>query len=199
MSDIKMLFDESYNFDITRTIDRIVKTGTDGLVDTYTIYYTDGGTDTYTVTNGAQGPQGETGPKGGDTGETGPQGVKGDTGETGPQGRRGSEIIAVRTAPHTGSGEGYTYWAEVSSILQESGVDALYVGDIIEFGWYHYPLVILNETYAYFSHRYSVRGPQGEAGPQGPQGDDYTLTAQDKQDIADIVIADLPTWTGGAY
>ena len=30
------------------------------------------------------------------------------------------------------------------------------------------------------------------AGPQGPQGDDYVLTAQDKSDIAALVIAGLP-------
>ena len=36
-------------------IDRIAKTGTSGLVDTYTIYYTNGTTTTYTVTNGQSG------------------------------------------------------------------------------------------------------------------------------------------------
>ena len=36
-------------------ISRIEKTGTDGLVDTYTVTYTDGQTFTYTVTNGADG------------------------------------------------------------------------------------------------------------------------------------------------
>lgn len=34
---------------------------------------------------------------------------------------------------------------------------------------------------------------------KGPAGADYVLTSQDKQDIADLVIADLPTWTGGTY
>lgn len=43
------------------------------------------------------------------------------------------------------------------------------------------------------------QGPAGGTGPQGPAGDDYVLTNQDKQDIADIVIADLPVWTGGSY
>lgn len=52
------------------------------------------------------------------------------------------------------------------------------------------------------------QGPQGETGatgatgpqgPQGPQGPAYTLTAQDKADIVDEVIAALPTWTGGSY
>lgn len=42
----------------------IVKTSTEGLVDTYTITYTDGRTQTYEVTNGAEGPQGPKGDKG---------------------------------------------------------------------------------------------------------------------------------------
>jgi hypothetical protein len=36
-------------------IQNITKTGTSGLVDTYTIYYTDGSTSTFTVTNGTSG------------------------------------------------------------------------------------------------------------------------------------------------
>ena len=40
------------------SIESITKTGTDGLVDTYTIKYTNGKSTTFTVTNGAQGPQG---------------------------------------------------------------------------------------------------------------------------------------------
>lgn len=46
------------------------------------------------------------------------------------------------------------------------------------------------------------KGDTGATGPQGPQGEtgsDYVLTAQDKADIADIVLAELPTWTGGTY
>ena len=39
----------------------------------------------------------------------------------------------------------------------------------------------------------------GAKGDPGQPGQDYVLTAQDKQDIADIVLADLPTWTGGSY
>ena len=40
-------------------ISSIAKTGTAGLVDTYTITYADTSTSTFTVTNGAQGPQGD--------------------------------------------------------------------------------------------------------------------------------------------
>jgi hypothetical protein len=46
------------------------------------------------------------------------------------------------------------------------------------------------------------QGPQGETGPQGPQGipgSDYVLTAQDKTEIADIVLGELPVWNGGDY
>lgn len=45
----------------------VAKTGTSGLVDTYTITFTDGTTTTFTVTNGAKGDKGNKG----DTGDTG--------------------------------------------------------------------------------------------------------------------------------
>ena len=49
-----------------RGIDRIEKTGTEGLVDTYTIYYTDNTTSTYNVKNGEKGDTGYTPQKGTD-------------------------------------------------------------------------------------------------------------------------------------
>ena len=42
----------------------------------------------------------------------------------------------------------------------------------------------------------SVIGPQG---PAGADGDDYVLTNQDKSDIADLVLAQLPTTQGVQY
>ena len=88
-------------------IQKIEKTGTAGLVDTYTIALTNNTTYTFTVTNGAQGetgpqgpagPQGETGATGpqGPQGETGPQGPTGPQGETGPQGPAGDSGIVPR-------------------------------------------------------------------------------------------------------
>ena len=44
----------------------ITKTGTSGLIDTYTVLYTNGSTDTFTVTNGAQGEAGADGTDGTD-------------------------------------------------------------------------------------------------------------------------------------
>ena len=63
-------------------IQKIEKTGTDGLVDTYTITYTNGQTTTYTVTNGADGPKGDKGDKG-DTGQKGDPGTTPEIGENG--------------------------------------------------------------------------------------------------------------------
>lgn len=39
-------------------------------------------------------------------------------------------------------------------------------------------------------------GEDGEPGQPGPK---YELTEEDKQEIAGLVLAALPTWTGGAY
>lgn len=66
-------------------ISSISKTGTSGLVDTYTIKLTDGTKSTFTVTNGAKGVKGDTGPQGqqGDKGDAGPQGQQGVKGQDG--------------------------------------------------------------------------------------------------------------------
>lgn len=42
-----------------------------------------------------------------------------------------------------------------------------------------------------------TNGAEGQRGPQGDPGDDYVLTAQDKADIADIVLGELPVYNGG--
>ena len=50
-----------------------------------------------------------------------------------------------------------------------------------------------------------MQGPQGPEGPQGPRGytgpkgDAYSITDEDKGDIAAMVLAALPTWEGGSY
>ncbi len=57
-----------------KSILSIAKTGSEGLIDTYTITYTDGTTDSFTVQNGADGAQGAQGLQG-------VQGIQGETGE----------------------------------------------------------------------------------------------------------------------
>lgn len=59
----------------------VVKTGTNGTVDTYTITFTNGTKATFTVTNGKNGARGDKGDKGA-TGAKGDKGDKGDAGES---------------------------------------------------------------------------------------------------------------------
>lgn len=104
-------------------ISTIVQTGTSGLVDTYTIYYTDGDDSTFTVTNGQDGADGQDGQAATisvgtvSTGAAGtsasvtnsgtstaavfdfviPKGDKGDTGSTGATGADGYSPTATVT------------------------------------------------------------------------------------------------------
>lgn len=120
-----------------RSIDHISKTGTSGLVDTYTVYYTSGDPDTFTVTNGEKGDKGDTGDKGdkGDTGTaatievgsvtsgetpsvtnsgTSSQAVfdfvlpKGDKGDTGNTGANGNGIASIEKTGTSGLVDTYT-------------------------------------------------------------------------------------------
>lgn len=116
-------------------------------------------------------PKGDKGDKG-DPGERGPQGEpgpKGETGAKGPQGEQGVQGIQGETGPQGIQGE-----QGIQGIAGPQGIQGE-KGDTGETG---------------------ATGPQG---PQGPAGNDYILTAQDKEDIADIVISELPTWQGGSY
>lgn len=75
----------------------VVKTGTNGTVDTYTITFTNGTKATFTVTNGKNGAKGDKGDKG-DKGATGAKGDKGDKGATGAAGAKGDKGDAGESA-----------------------------------------------------------------------------------------------------
>lgn len=72
----------------------VVKTGTNGTVDTYTITFTNGTKATFTVTNGKNGAKGDKG----DKGATGAKGDKGDKGATGAAGAKGDKGDAGESA-----------------------------------------------------------------------------------------------------
>ena len=55
------------------------------------------------------------------------------------------------------------------------------------------------DEYVYNNNQWEKIGTTGERGPQGPPGNDYVLTPQDKADIADIVLQELPTTQGVLY
>lgn len=92
-------------------IQKIEKTGTEGLVDTYTITYTNGQTFTYTVTNGTNGEKGEKG----DPGEKGEKGEKGESGIT-TQVNHGTADTTFELPPNQ-----YHTWGEVASLTLTLG------------------------------------------------------------------------------
>ena len=128
---------------------------------------------------GPQGIQGIQGPKG-DKGDTGLQGPKGDTGDQGPQGEQGE------TGPQGPQGvKGDTGDTGPKGDKGDTGEQGP-KGDTGATGPQG-PQGVKGDT--------GEQGPKGDAGATGPQGpkgdpgDDYVLTAQDKEDIAELVDA----------
>lgn len=61
------------------------------------------------------------------------------------------------------------------------------------------PRMFLRYKYSDSGTEYTDWREIGEKGDKGDPGDAYVLTAQDKQDIADIVLSELPTTQGVLY
>lgn len=108
---------------------------------------------------GATGAQGPKGDKG-DTGATGPQGIQGETGATGPTGQAGPAGVDGTTFTPSVSADGDLSWSN-------------------DGGKTNPPTVNIK----------GATGTQGPPGEKGDPGDDYVLTAQDKEDIAGMVDA----------
>lgn len=114
------------------------------------------------------GPQGEKGEKG-DTGATGAQGEKGDAGPQGPAGEDG-KAASINIGKVTTGAPGS------QASVTNTGTDSAAVFDFL------IPQGDKGDT--------GATGPQGEKGDTGPKGDkgeDYSLTEDDKLEIADIV------------
>lgn len=135
----------------------LTKTGTDGLIDTYTIIYTDGKKQTFNITNGkdgAEGPQGLQGPQGekGETGEQGSQGEKGDNGEN------GVSITSIQLNSSSGLQDTY--------VIKYSNGETSY--------------------FTVTNGKQGEKGDTGEQGSQGPQGEQGIQGLQGEQGIQGI-------------
>ena len=189
-------------------VESITKTGSSGLVDTYTILYTDDTSTTFTVTNGApgaqgpQGPQGETGATGpqgpaGEAGEAGAQGPQGEQGPAGPQGPQGETGATGATGPQGPAGpqgpkgddgtglelkDTYATLADLEAAHPTgSAGDAYFVGDSTT-GYVY----IWSATTSSWSNIGALKGPKGDTGAtgaQGPQGETGATGAQGPQGI----------------
>jgi len=125
-------------------------------------------------------------------GETGAKGDKGDTGAAGADGNAIWKTTVAPTAPAAPEKPGYGF-----NVTDLTGADReVQIGDIVLYSYYYYGITQIVGSVAYAETRVSIRGARGA---QGPQGDDYVLTTQDKTDIANIVLSELPTTEGVLY
>lgn len=209
------------------SIKQTTTSSADGGTNVVTVTKTDGTSSTFSVKNGnkgstgdtgpqgpqgATGPQGSTGPQGpqgekgdkGDAGETGPQGPTGDTGATGATGQRGPGFLSTTTgiASYTTTVGGIkpTYRILLTTLKEQSKVSEVLVGDTVRYSYYIYPVIYVDETYAYMGTRVSIRGATGGTGAAGEdgytpvKGTDY-YTEADKTEMVGLVKAAMPTLT----
>ncbi len=139
-------------------IEKIEKTNSVGLEDTYTIYFTNGKTYTFVVTNGKEGKQGE-------RGNQGEQGIQGPQGVQGIQGVPGKDFSISKTYPSITAMKADKENVEEGSFViiasnEEDPDNAkLYVKDSTDFRFI-----------ADLSGAIGMKGEQGKQGIQGPQG-----------------------------
>lgn len=120
----------------------------------------------------------------------------------GAPGQRGTGILNTTTgiASYTTTVNGIkpTYRILLSTLKTQSKVDEVLVGDMIRYSYFLYPVIYVDDTYAYMGTRVDIRGATGAAGKTPVKGTDYWTDA-DKQEMVTDVLAALPTWEGGSY
>ncbi len=133
-------------------------------------------------------------------GDTGARGATGSDGATGAQGVRGTGFLKTTTAPsgYTTAVDGYTpkYRIELSTVMSQSGVSEVLIGDIIQYSYYLYLVGYMDDTYAYIYTRNSIRGAAGAAGADGATTDEvlaaltketWTFTLADGSTVDKVV------------
>lgn len=149
-----------------RSIQKIEKTSTVGLVDTYTVTYSDETTSTYNVTNGKDGVDGKNGQDGytpvkgvdyfdgapGKDGEQGPQGIQGPKGDKGDKGDPGQDGA---TGPQGEQGMPGLPGADGMSVTHS---------------WSDSILTITSASGTTHTDLKGLKGDTGETGSQGPAG-----------------------------
>ena len=127
-------------------------------------------------------------------------GEDGTNGKDGTDGERGTGILKVTTAPssYTTATGGFTptYRIALSTVISQSKVDKVLVGDTLAYNYYQYPIGYVDSSYVYLGTRVSIRGSTGAAGTTPVKGTDY-FTDAEKTEMVNSVIAALPseTWT----
>lgn len=102
---------------------------------------------------------------------------------TGADGQRGTGILPTTTgiAAYTTAVNGVTpaYRILRSTLKTQSKINDVYVGDQVGYSYYLYPVVALDDEYAYLGTRVTIRGSTGSAGKDGADGKTAYQYAQD--------------------
>lgn len=97
-------------------------------------------------------------------------------------GIRGTGFLKIKTAPTRYEGTSIngitpTYVIDEATVINESNIDYVSNGDIINRSYHLYPVLLVDSGKCYLGARTSIRGATGatgatgETGPQGPKGD----------------------------
>ncbi len=92
---------------------------------------------------------------------------------------RGMGTFKVTTAPTAYSEQvgNFTpvYRIALEDVLMQSGLSEVIPGDVLEYGYYHYAVGYVDDTYVYLGARQSIRGAAGDKGADGKDGEDAIL------------------------
>lgn len=104
------------------------------------------------------------------------KGVKGDTGT------RGAGTYRITTSPSaysTATG-GFTpaYRVALSTVKSQGGTNDVFVGDVIIYSYYTYPVGYVDANYVYLGTRVSIRGATGAAGAAGATAAEVVATLE---------------------
>lgn len=122
----------------------------------------------------------------------------------GEDGRRGAIIIKITKAPssHSTVVEGITptYRKSLSTVKSEGQIDEVFIGDILQYSYYHYPVIYVDNSYVYCGSRTSIRGATGAAGRGIDHTDIEYGVSENGEDHSTVDWGDtIPTLTQGEY
>lgn len=89
----------------------------------------------------------------------------------------GTFLVSTEPTEYTTQVDDYipAYRIPLELVLNQTNASEIVPGDILEYGFYHYPVGHVDETYIYLGPRQSIRGESGAQGATGPAGKDAIL------------------------
>lgn len=97
-----------------------------------------------------------------------PSSGTGGGGSQGPQGDRGTGIYSISSAPSAYTTQigsfSPSYRIALDTVLSQSGVSEVFVGDQLRYSYYLYPVGYVDSSYVYLASRVSIRGATGQQG-----------------------------------